>query len=104
MLSNSEPASLLPTHVVCSWIGNSEAVARKHNLQVRDEDFAKTLQNPVQLPPADGCNEPYRAQLVQQETPGNAEKFGKSRAVNKREAGADGNRTHPASFQTPHWV
>ena len=30
-----------PTHVVCAWLGNSEAVAREHYLQVTDEHFAK---------------------------------------------------------------
>jgi hypothetical protein len=28
-----------PSHVVCAWLGNTEAVARKHYLQVRDEHF-----------------------------------------------------------------
>ncbi|MHC4743737.1 MAG: tyrosine-type recombinase/integrase, partial [Planctomycetota bacterium] len=28
-----------PEHVVCAWIGNSRAVARKHYLQVTDEHF-----------------------------------------------------------------
>jgi integrase len=28
-----------PTHVVCAWLGNSEAVARQHYLQVRDVHF-----------------------------------------------------------------
>lgn len=46
-----------PAHVVCAWIGNSEAVAWKHYLQVTDEHFAaaargesSALQNPVQQP------------------------------------------------------
>lgn len=30
-----------PAHVVCAWIGNSEAVAKKHYLQVTDDHFAK---------------------------------------------------------------
>jgi integrase len=30
-------------HVVCAWIGNSEAVARKHYLQVTDDDFARAV-------------------------------------------------------------
>lgn len=34
-----------PSHVVCSWIGNSQAIARKHYLQVTDEHFEKALQN-----------------------------------------------------------
>ena len=100
----TELEARFPTHVVCAWIGNSEAVARKHYLQVRDEDFSKALQNPVQLPPADGSNEPYRVQLAQQETPGNAEKIDNSRGMNKEATGADGNRTHLATFQSPHWV
>jgi integrase len=34
-----------PEHVVCSWIGNSKVVARRHYLQLRDEDFARAAQN-----------------------------------------------------------
>ena len=33
-----------PSHVVCKWIGNSEAVARKHYLQVTDAHFEKAVQ------------------------------------------------------------
>jgi hypothetical protein len=32
-----------PAHVVCGWIGNSEAVARKHYLQVTDAHFEKAV-------------------------------------------------------------
>lgn len=32
-----------PAHVVCVWIGNSEAVARKHYLQITDAHFAKAV-------------------------------------------------------------
>jgi len=32
-----------PAHVVCQWIGNSEAVARKHYLQVTDAHFEKAV-------------------------------------------------------------
>ena len=35
----TELAESTPLHVVCAWIGNSRAVAAKHYLQVRDEDF-----------------------------------------------------------------
>ena len=100
----TELEARFPTHVVCAWIGNSEAVAKKHYLQVRDEDFAKALHIPVQLGSVDGGNESYRVQPAQQETPENAEKLGKSSGVNKVTTGADGNRTHPATFQSPHWV
>lgn len=33
----------VPTHVVCYWMGNSEAVARKHYLKVHDEHYAKAV-------------------------------------------------------------
>jgi integrase len=32
-----------PAHVVCRWIGNSEAVAKKHYLQVTDAHFEKAV-------------------------------------------------------------
>lgn len=34
-----------PMHVVCAWIGNSELVARKHYLTVREEDFARAAKS-----------------------------------------------------------
>ena len=33
-----------PLHVVCSWLGNTEAVAKKSYLLVTDADFAKAIQ------------------------------------------------------------
>jgi hypothetical protein len=44
----TELAESFPIHVVCEWIGNSQAVAAKHYLQVTDEHFGKAVQNPVQ--------------------------------------------------------
>lgn len=43
-----------PSHVVCSWIGNSETIARQHYLNVRDSDFDLALQTDSQTssPPA----------------------------------------------------
>ncbi len=32
-----------PAHVVCAWIGNSEAVARRHYLQVTDDHSEKAI-------------------------------------------------------------
>lgn len=41
-----------PAHVVCAWIGNSEAVARKHYLQLTDDHFAKAVgEVPKTAPP-----------------------------------------------------
>jgi integrase len=37
----TELAESYPIHVVCQWIGNSEAVAKRHYLQVTDEHFAQ---------------------------------------------------------------
>ncbi len=37
----TELCESFPIHVVCNWIGNSQAVAKKHYLQVTDEHFTK---------------------------------------------------------------
>ena len=37
----TELAAEWPLHVVCQWLGNSEAVAAKHYLTVREEDYRK---------------------------------------------------------------
>ena len=47
-----------PTHVVCAWLGNSESIAKKHYLQVTDQDYQKALQNAVQQPSEIGCITP----------------------------------------------
>lgn len=43
----TELAERWPEHVVCAWIGNSKAVARKHYLQVTDEHFERAAYIPV---------------------------------------------------------
>lgn len=45
----TEPAAEFPSHVVAAWMGHSVTVSAKHYLQVRDSDFDKAVQNPVQL-------------------------------------------------------
>jgi hypothetical protein len=37
----TELAAEYPLHVVCSWIGNTAAIAAQHYLTVRDEDFER---------------------------------------------------------------
>jgi integrase len=61
----TELSERFPSHVVCAWLGNSEAVAAKHYLQVTDEHYARALegsqeavQNPVQHPAARPCSTP----------------------------------------------
>ena len=39
----TEVADDFPIQVVCDWIGNTEAVAAKHYLQVTEGHFAKAL-------------------------------------------------------------
>ncbi len=62
----TELAEHWPLHVVCKWIGNSQAVASKHYLQLTDEHFeravasvetpaVKAVQNPVQHAHAPAC-------------------------------------------------
>ncbi len=36
-----------PLHVVCDWIGNSQSIAARHYLQIRDSDFERALQTPA---------------------------------------------------------
>ena len=48
----TELEEVFPTHVVCAWLGNSVAVARKHYLQVTDDHFQKAAQNAAQHPSA----------------------------------------------------
>jgi integrase len=48
----TELAETHPIQAVCQWIGNSQAVAKKHYLQVTDAHFeaaCRALHNPVQL-------------------------------------------------------
>ena len=54
----TELTETFPLHVVTQWIGNSQLIAAKHYLQVRDEDFeraAKSAQNPTQYGAATPC-------------------------------------------------
>lgn len=45
----TELAQSHPIHVVCAWMGNSQLVAAKHYLQVRDEDFTTAGEKPSTL-------------------------------------------------------
>ena len=58
----------VPSHVVCAWLGNSEAVARKHYLQVRETDFQKAARIPARATPASGDFETHRVP-ANEETP-----------------------------------
>lgn len=45
-----------PAHVVCDWMGKSEAVVGEHYLHMSEADFQRTPQNPVQCPTVSGRN------------------------------------------------
>jgi hypothetical protein len=45
-----------PGHVVCKWLGNSQATAMRHYLQVLDSDYEKAAQIPAQQAPETPCN------------------------------------------------
>jgi hypothetical protein len=50
-----------PTHVVCSWMGNSESVARKNYLQVTEDHYDRAItmvQKRVQKTAEGGGNAP----------------------------------------------
>ena len=59
-----------PSHVVCAWLGNSEAVARKHYLQVLDSHFQKAARIPARTTPASDVFETHRLS-EKERTPGN---------------------------------
>ena len=44
----TELTETFPIHVVCAWLGNSEAVAAKHYLQVTDEHFEEAARKAAQ--------------------------------------------------------
>lgn len=47
----TELMEAFPAHVVCAWIGNSEAIAQKHYLQITDDHFAKAVRSGEQTAP-----------------------------------------------------
>jgi integrase len=72
----TELAQSFPLHVVCSWIGNSQAVAAKHYLQVTDEHFRdgtkpapKAAQNAAQQAHVESRTESQAALTAHENTP-----------------------------------
>jgi len=56
----TELSAAYPLRTVVTWLGNSQPVAMKHYLSVRDEDFTRAAQNPTQqaaAPSAQTCTE-----------------------------------------------
>ena len=53
----TELMEICPAHIVCSWLGNSSAVAEDHYLMVTDEHIKKATQNPTHAGAIMGSNE-----------------------------------------------
>ena len=64
---------IYPAHVVCKWIGNSEAVTRKHYLQVTNARFEKAVFSTSTLPVAhqvaQNFGEPERMETIVVDVP-----------------------------------
>ncbi len=72
----TELAQTFPLHVVCEWIGNSQAVAAKHYLQVTEDHFreaagpaAGAAQNPAQHAHAGSGGESQSSTTAQKQSP-----------------------------------
>ncbi len=70
----TELAEDYPMHVVCAWIGNSQAVAAKHYLQVTDDHFEKAtdcsaLQKALQQPAVSGGTDSQLDSPAHKKTP-----------------------------------
>ena len=65
----TELAAIRPAHVVAAFLGNTERIAERHYLQVRDEDFDAVLNEVVR--------KPVRAMST---TPANARQAAKEKA------------------------
>ena len=69
----TELAEVWPMHVVCAWIGNSQAVAMEHYLQVTDDDYrraaGKPAQKAAQYPAGPALPEQKREHADVQKTP-----------------------------------
>ncbi len=67
----TELNEIFPGHVVAAWAGHSEAVERKHYLQVTEDHFKKAVRNPVRPPVKSdgmGCNTEIENRDIHAET------------------------------------
>ena len=68
-MRETQLAQTFPLHVVCAWIGNSQAVATKHYLQVTDEHFRKAAQKAAQHLHAESRSERQATDPAHEKTP-----------------------------------
>lgn len=71
-------ADVYPIHVVCKWIGNSEAVAKKHYLQVMEEHFNRASGKSAAPGAAEGAGKDRKFPEPKCENPRESEGFAES--------------------------
>lgn len=99
----TELAQTFPGHVVCAWLGNSQAVAQSHYLMTCDTDFAKASAQPIELslPTKQATQNPTQ---TPPETPFQTETQGKAnRSKSPRKSGLQVTfgELQPAGVMTP---
>lgn len=65
-----------PLHVVCKWIGNTQAVAQKHYLKVTDEHFAMAIEESAAKSAAETTGNPRTFTGRKMQNPQKIEDFG----------------------------
>lgn len=65
----TELAETFPIHVVCEWIGNSQAIAKKHYLQVTEAHFEKAITKAAQKAAQLSSAEPWSASSTKTASP-----------------------------------
>ncbi len=65
----TELAESFPAHVVCNWIGNSQAVANEHYLQVTDDHFEKATRKQAQSEAVSTSSGSQATNLANEQTP-----------------------------------
>jgi hypothetical protein len=106
-------ARQFPLAVVAKWLGNTQAVAMRHYVDVTDADFERALaspeagsagaaQNPAQHARAGSCNESQSTRLAHEKTP---ELPGFAEQCDTVQDGGGGNRTRvPRYFGVGFYV
>ncbi|WP_425267272.1 tyrosine-type recombinase/integrase [Aeoliella straminimaris] len=61
----TELAEEFPIHVVCEWLGNTQAIAARHYLQVTDEHY-RAAQNAAQHAHVESSTEPHDKKTTEQ--------------------------------------
>ncbi|NOS99424.1 MAG: site-specific integrase [Phycisphaerales bacterium] len=93
----TELAERWPLHVVCAWIGNSQAVAAKHYLQVTDEHFERAA---MSAPGGDDAIEADESKAVQNPVQQTAERCRKAAHGDCAEADESAFCDTPRGFAT----